>query len=212
MTENTTLDFLDQMLAQLKHYKSFPKYQLERRVDILISLFLADIIKEYVGPEHIPDFIVPELPIKRDTGNQSTNIDYFAYCRSRNTGFLIELKTDSNSCSSRQLHQYLTIQQEGFGKVIKGIETIRSTTLKKHQKKYDNILNCFHGNGVGADTKLEIMYILPEKGKQRLMKSMNDIFGIHFVTLEKLTDLHPSKYVVEWQHIVNSGIFNIENS
>ena len=212
MVENTTLNFIDKMLKGMAFNKKFPKYQMERRLDILINMFLPDIIGKHIGPEFVPDIIIPELPIKRDADNQSTNIDYFAYSRSKKTGFLIELKTDPNSCNRIQLNQYIRVRKDGFGKVINGIEDIRKNTKNNYRKKYDHLLSTLSTNGLDSNIRLEIIFILPEKGKQKLKIQEGNQYKIHFITLEELKNLCPINFQLEWEHIVNSGIFDPENS
>jgi hypothetical protein len=210
MAENTTIDFFDKMLTQLAFYRNFPKYQMERRVDILISMFLPDIIREHIGSDFVPDVIIPELPIKRDTDNQSINIDYFLYSISQRTGFLIELKTDPNSCNSKQLNQYIKVRDDGFEKVMNGIRDIRKNTKKRYRKKYEYLLRTLTNNRIDPDIRLEVIFILPEMGKEKIIKFAGNNCKIHFITLEALKNLHPINFSLEWEHIVNSGIFDPE--
>ncbi len=54
--------------------KRLPKYQFERRVDIFVSVFLADVLTALFGGTY--QLVVPELPLKKDDNHQSTNVDY----------------------------------------------------------------------------------------------------------------------------------------
>jgi len=200
-------DFLQKLICLLKENKRFPKYQLERRFDILINLFLPDILRWYFGPTYDVTNIIPELPIKNHGNNQTTNIDYFVVCESQKTGFLIELKTDSNSCNVKQLRHYLIVQKEGFLKIKEGIRNIAKSTKKLHREKYKHLLEILSGDNAVPDIKLEIIYILPASGKVKLEKKFTDPSEhIHFITFESLQTMIPDRFQEEWSLIIRSGL------
>ncbi len=200
-------DFLEKMLKRLYENRHFPKYQMERRVDILINIFLHDILREFLKIEISEKDIIPELPIKKEKegNNLSIDIDYFAYCSSRKTGYLVELKTDSNSCDSGQLNQY---QKYTFKEIWNGIKEIRKATNKNSKPKYNYLIDRLNDWGVTEDISLEIVYILPEAGIVNLKIQPNPESKVHLITLERLKNLQPEAFKDEWKQITESGIFD----
>jgi hypothetical protein len=202
-------EFLLKVINQLKKNQQFPKYQLERRLDIFINTFLPEIIQWKFGSEYHVDFIIPELPIKKDGNYQSTNLDYFAACNSQNKGFLVELKTDPHSCRADQFNLYLKVQKNGFGKIIKDIRTIKDSPHNRYRKKYEYLLSVLESGKVDLNIDLEIIYILPEAGIQRLSKNLQDSNQtVHFITLESLrSSIVTSSFQEEWDIIWSSNLF-----
>ncbi|MCX6250559.1 MAG: hypothetical protein NTX61_07400 [Bacteroidetes bacterium] len=183
-------EFLQKLVNLLEYNQKFPKYQSERRVDIFFNLFLPDIIQWHFGKDYHVDIIIPELPIKKDENHQSTNLDYFAICNDQHKGFLIELKTDVNSCSINQFESYLKVQSDGFDKIKTGIRQIYHATNKQYREKYAYLTSLLEPERTNQDLLLEILYILPAAGKKKLAK-VTRIQGqpVHFITLESLADL-----------------------
>lgn len=76
---------VDQLFKHLLGNRCFPKYQLERRLDIFISYFLEDFFSD---PNHFGTkvkMVAPEFPIKNEGDNNysSKNIDYLLSLLSR---------------------------------------------------------------------------------------------------------------------------------
>ncbi|MBM3435797.1 MAG: hypothetical protein FJY07_06225 [Bacteroidetes bacterium] len=75
----------NEIFDRLDEWKKLPSYQLERRFDIFLSLYLPQLLEFYFKKEI--DCIIPEFPIR--TGdynpehkrpNKSFKIDYLALC------------------------------------------------------------------------------------------------------------------------------------
>lgn len=93
---------LEQLFRHLDRWRHLPNYQLERRADVLFSLYLPELVAQKVGRAICPT-IVPELPIlcslvwpERD-GMKSVKADYLMIAEDRAEAYLIELKTDAGS-------------------------------------------------------------------------------------------------------------------
>jgi hypothetical protein len=205
-------EFLREMINLLEVNQRFPKYQMERRVDILIYLFLPDIIRWKFGKDYKVDFIIPELPIKKEGNNLSTNLDYFVICNSKNKGFLVELKTDANSCRPEQMHQYFKVKNDRFKAIIDGIQDIIKVTKRPYRKKYKDLLDILE-NKVNSEIQLDIIYILPESGITKLqIKNPESNQNIHFITLESLKAMEYADHLQEeWDLIRQSKLFQPEN-
>lgn len=118
---------MDKLIERLKEWKGLPDYQMERRVDLFISLYLEEVLNaKYVCEDMkivCPEFPVralkiigsgkkwenPELSlddIKPVCTRHSTKIDYLCYSAEINSLYLVELKTDSASFEIKQLCYY----------------------------------------------------------------------------------------------------------
>ena len=85
-------DKIEKIFKLLSKWYKYPKYQLERRLDIFFSIYLPEILKERGIYIDIDD-IFPEFPLKKEN-NQSTNADYAIFENKDDevTLYLVELK------------------------------------------------------------------------------------------------------------------------
>ena len=92
---------IERVFDLLNRWRHLPAYQLERRADIFFALFLPEVLQKHLAEQgvhvKIDDTLIPEFPIKKSGGNQSTKADYLALSLDRKRAFLIELKTDMDS-------------------------------------------------------------------------------------------------------------------
>ncbi len=196
--------FFKKILETLNSNKEFPKYQLERRVDIYFNIFLPDIIKAVYGLQYEANLIIPELPIKKENSKQSINIDYFACCENTGTAFLIELKTDPGSCREDQLKEYIRFRRDRFPDLIDSIKEIR--TASKHKNKYDQLLGMLQGK-IGSQTPVEILYLAPRVGINQLLAT-GSYRDIRFKPLDELKNMQvQTLFAGEWDQFINSGLF-----
>jgi hypothetical protein len=196
--------FFKKVLETLNLNKEFPKYQLERRIDIYFNIFLPDIIKAVYGLQYEVNLIIPELPIKKENSNQSINIDYFCFCENTRTAFLIELKTDSGSCRVDQVSEYIRFRRDRFPDLLDSIMEIR--TASKHKNKYDKLLVMLKGK-IGSQTPVEILYLAPRAGINKLL-ACGLYRDIRFKPLDELKYMQaPTLLAHEWDQFINSGLF-----
>jgi hypothetical protein len=93
---------LEQLFRHLDRWRHLPNYQLERRADVLFSLYLPELVGQKVGRVICPT-IVPELPIlcslvwPEREGMKSVKADYLLVAQDRSEAYMIELKTDAGS-------------------------------------------------------------------------------------------------------------------
>jgi len=143
-------DFTNQLLKLISSNKRFPAYQAERRIDIFINFFLEDILKYKLRKdlnEIEIDDIAPEFPLKKEKGNQSTNMDYLCLLRSDgaiNKILFVELKTDTISFSNAQYQTYLNYKNDKTWKDC--IDDLSEISNSKgmpflYRKKYFYLIN-----------------------------------------------------------------------
>ena len=130
-----------QIFANLDRWRHLPNYQLERRADIFFSIYLKELVEEFVRQERdgmhveILDLIFPELPLKTGDGSLSYKVDYFLLAKDRSLAYFVELKTDCKS--RREAWDMLLIKaaDKKLGQVLEELKQIASKTTS-YQKYY----------------------------------------------------------------------------
>lgn len=143
---------IENIFENLEKWRNFPKYQLERRLDIFISLYLPVILKKKVPElqnveiDEIKKNMYPEFPLKKQDDCSSDNADYAAFIEK--TIYLIELKTDTNSINDTQIKYYnYTLNNKTTKDIFEDIIEIENKSGK--YEKYDFLLNeLIYGNQI----------------------------------------------------------------
>lgn len=134
----TNVDPLDTLFHHLDTWRHLPNYQLERRADVLFSIYLRGVIQEFTDVE-LAETIIPEFPLKRDLiwpelkTNKSVKVDYALFARDGKKVFFVELKTDDSSRRTEQDIYLKTAKRLGFKEIVNGVRSIILTTTA-HQK------------------------------------------------------------------------------
>jgi hypothetical protein len=185
---------LKDILNLLSDNKKYPKYQHERRIDIFVNYFLADILKARFG--HPVDLVIPEFPLKEPGSSLSTNIDYLAYSKSANTVFICEFKTDYLSYRKEQTDRYLKALEDHWDKIMDDVRQIRNNTSPAYQSKYDFLLD--RAKIIPADVSRRIVYIAPERARKSLALHIKPP-KFEFLALEDLRKLDiATPFIDEW--------------
>ena len=140
------MDQLVEMLFnRMDDWRHFPDYQLERRADILFSLYLPTILSQKLGKK-ISEHIIPEFPFLIDPkvtdkeSNQSKKVDFLAFTDNFTEAFYVELKTDSRSVVPSQRRFYEEVVNQEFTTILKDVVTIFNNTDKNARMKYFHLL------------------------------------------------------------------------
>ena len=152
--------FMIRLFETLVANTQLPKYQFERRVDAIVTLFLPAILRQLRGWK--VERVVPEFPLKKAENNQSTNADHLLFRHADSTGpaeswVLFELKTDSSSCNDGQLDTYLSALDAGMPKLLAELELIAAASNAR--AKYAELRTRLAGFPV--DRPLELVYLAP---------------------------------------------------
>ncbi len=151
---------LEVLFARLRDWSRFPKYSLERRVDIFLTPFLAPFLSARM--EAPVTLVAPEFPIKLESSNQSVNVDYLLRRDGRSPAWLfLELKTDARSLRDEQLAHYLRAKGNRMTRVLADLDPIRKATLAVHRPKYDELRKAVDASGPPLE-EIEIVYLSPE--------------------------------------------------
>ena len=187
-----TLDeSLTELFAQIARFGAFPKYSLERRVDLFLALFLEEFLSDaYKAPVRI---IAPEFPLKKESNNQSTNVDYLLRRDGEHPAWLfLELKTAVDSFRDPQLETYLKARAAGMQALLRDLRTIQRAS--DHRDKYEHLLQVVERE-VPVEVECEVIYLSPV-----LPRSLPE--QVRVFTLDALAAWSPvERHVALWPHV-----------
>ena len=138
------MDPINKMFDRMDRWRHLPNYQLERRADLLFSLYLPDALAAKLGfairQDLIPEFpvrigtIFPHIPI-----NRSFKIDYLALSDDALSAVFVELKTEGQSRRAKQDKYLAAAKEVGLPALLNGLLTIFQATHSK--RKYFCLLD-----------------------------------------------------------------------
>jgi hypothetical protein len=152
------LAFLTDVFDVLVSNKRLPKYQFERRVDIFVNVFLADVLGALFGGTY--RLVVPEFPLKKDDNHQSTNVDYLLFHTTpdgEEKWVFLELKTAAGSIGQEQLDIYRRSVARGMPALMSDLPLLRDRT--KARAEYDEL--ALRLSALPHDRPIEIVYLAP---------------------------------------------------
>ena len=140
------MSIYEAIIKEISENINYPYYSAERRIDVILSLFIEDIFKheKIIGKTSRLVKLAPELPLSNKNNRQSDCVD-FVFVEIDNATqeplniFFVEIKTDTKSYNRKQLEEYLAIKWQD---VVKGvIRNIKETKLFDYRYKYITLLN-----------------------------------------------------------------------
>ena len=174
---------LDLLAQRLISFAKFPKYSLERRVDIFLVPFLEPFVKMRAGRE--ARLVAPEFPVLsdlRDMGpfadprsdrltRRTVNVDYL-FRLSGGTGgppewLFLELKTDAASFDEDQADVYAIARLRGMQRLRTDIDFVLEKT--DFEEKYDHLRRALPGPETDVEP-IRIAYLAPGSLRQRVSK------------------------------------------
>ena len=173
-------ELLEPLLKLLSENSRYPKYQHERRIDLFLNFYLSSILAKYFNVR--VDTIIPEFPLKKESSQASTNVDFLAYSDASKIVFFVEIKTDDSSFKESQLDCYCRATEQSWRKLVEDIVKIRKATAARHRKKYDYLLSKLQSM---APEVMRIVYIGPECVRKKVVERSEKIM---FISLESLRD------------------------
>ena len=109
--ENTPqIQFFADLMQHLMAGTMIPKVQVERSLGPIIGFFLADALSANLQEDIV--MLCPEFPIRKEGNNQSTNIDWLMFSRTKQDLLLDELKTTDTSFAAWQASIYEDLQNK----------------------------------------------------------------------------------------------------
>lgn len=171
---------------RLGQWGRFPKYALERRIDIFLTPFLKEFFSRSPEPSQAIQLVAPEFPIlsricdlaeaagsARERLLQSVhartiNVDYLLYRGGTKPAWIfVELKTEDRSFSKDQLKRYLAAQTIGMDDLIRHIELrLLGKPGSPFHDKYLHLLSTIRAVEAAPDAEIEIVYLAPHCPKE----------------------------------------------
>lgn len=189
-------NFLNRLLVELNDLNNTPKFQFERAISPLLTIFIKDIINKKF--EARVTVTIPEFPLKKGLNNQSTNIDWLLIDETNFTLYCVELKTDNYSISNKQIERYFAIKDivsnKGASFLFEQINKIAPHSVRK--EKYKRLLEKIDSQTIDFSVfkNFKIIYLVPDNS------ILNDERVIRINLSELPMDIS-TEYKEEWRKI-----------
>lgn len=207
-----TLDYsIASIMNRLAAWSGFPKYQLERRVDIFLTPFLESFVTAKLGRPAV--LVAPEFPILadlRDNPNRprqqlsgrTVNVDYLFHLPGEMPGWsFLELKTDARSFDAGQALLYAIAKNRGMRELLEDLKHVRELTERCHRPKYEVLVSAMASLAGSLDGPIRVAYLAPSALSRAVQESGVD----HFFSLESFTDRDfagiPSEHAALWPYV-----------
>jgi hypothetical protein len=169
-----SLDYsIAHLMNRLTSWSAFPKYSLERRVDIFLTPFLEGFIGRMLEGE--ATLVAPEFPLlatlldnevpQRDAKKwpaHTVNVDYLLHVRrdgARPSWVFVELKTDGGSYRSKQDLTYWNAIGHEMKELKEHLALVQKAS--KHKQKYATLRAAFARFEPVANDEIELVYLGP---------------------------------------------------
>lgn len=202
--------FLSEYFTRLVNYNKIPKLQIERAVSPFLSIFIEDLITNFLknNPKLSGkvEMILPEFPLKKEN-NQSTNIDWLLINREKGVILFVELKTAASSYKPEQLDIYQAIQKNIRDKTAGFLyeDIIQIMNNSNEPNKYKYVLDKLkpYAEYFNIIRDVIVIYIVPTKTKNQLSQA-------EVLTFSELPKELPTKYPDEWTQL-RDFLISIDN-
>jgi len=204
-------DFINDLMVNILEGVHIPKVQVERELSPILGMFIESLLTKYFEDNN--DFsgdyklILPEFPLKKDNDNQSTNIDFLLFNKSKKAMVLLELKTDPSSHNEEQIKTYSLLKSKISTKSAKFLRDdlnaiIEGSTKKtKYQYVTERFDKSFEGVDLSAINNCFIIYLVPSAMKE----GIDNKHGVDYVlTLESLPENIVHTHSNAWQVIAQN--------
>jgi hypothetical protein len=220
--EHSIQDIVD----RLADWGGFPKYSLERRVDIFLTPFLASFLGWKLNGE--ATLIAPEFPLLASRKDSSppppdsaewtahtVNVDYLLYLRRlvprESAWLLVELKTDGSPCRDKQDLTYWNAIQGPMSDLLADIDRVAERTAQRHEPKYLKLKAALAAGDTSTE-RLELAYLGPRPKNQPKPSFLADTAPeddrrdrVHFLSLGALAnqpdEVVPPEHRALWRHV-----------
>lgn len=210
-------DFINILMETIMEGVYIPNVQVERELSPILGIFIESLLtKRFENCQVFSGeykLISPEFPLKKKDNNQSINVDYLLFNKTRNEIVFLELKTDSGSFEESQMDRYIVykkrIEESHSASFLKqDIETIRNKSEKKKmKKKYEYTLdriNKIFGKDLSKLSKVrncKVIYLVPSS----IRKTIQACDGVDYVlSFQSLPSEINHKYSDTWKTIAKS--------
>lgn len=190
---------VEALFKQLDEFRQFPKYSLERRIDLFLSLYLEEFLTtRWEAPVKL---VVPEFPIKREQDNQSCNVDYLLRRGGPKPAWVfLELKTSPGSIGTEQLERYRAAQQLGMFHWRRDLLSIHKAASGEARRKYAHLLEQLAKAGAWQEEHehplpIEVVYLAP---RASVFEDARYKEWVRWLPLEEFARWKPQKHAELW--------------
>lgn len=170
-----TLDHsIASIMTRLADWGGYPKYSLERRVDIFLTPFLEGFVRGQPGFLDAPvQLVAPELPVlsdlrekgpfaeREDLTARTVNVDYLLRIGGSKPAWLfLELKTDPGSFDGEQADLYALAKTRSMKRMVEDLHYVRKKTEARHRPKYDKLIDTLPPAGE-CNQAVRVAYLAP---------------------------------------------------
>lgn len=186
------------LVQQLDHFRRFPKYALERRLDVFLSLFVEEFLStRFEAPVRM---VAPEFPLKREGNHLSTNVDYLLRREGPHPAWLfLELKTSADSVGREQLATYRAAREQGMRHWRRGLLSIRDAVRDDapRKKRYNRLLEQLAKAGAWlGEYPIEVIYLSPPSP---LFEEEHE--GVRWIPLDEFARWKPRQHSELWEPV-----------
>ena len=190
---------IDELFERLDAWRHLPSYQLERRSDILFSLYLQEALEQELGFP-VRQQLLPEFPVCRPENNLTYKVDYLARSEDGSTLIFVELKTDRGSRRDSQDTYLADASKTPARELLDRLAGV--TKASKARGKYSHLVQHLEQMGLVRPTgqrpwefeasvdelQSRVVYVQPQPDPDSLDLSA---FGcpVHFISLSKFAEV-----------------------
>lgn len=168
-----------------KHWKSYPAYRYEMRVDYLIGMFLADYLNtQYKDKTFADDCVFPEFPFT----NRKRRADFL--CVSKyGSAVMVEIKTDANTYTKGEA-QEKDYRSAGNIRLCKLLSDLDFWAKKegRYRKKYACLNRDVKAKlrKIQKNEKMKVMYLMVGKKRGTSKKLIYRTYNSFIASLQGL--------------------------
>jgi hypothetical protein len=174
MIQNDPTSFFDALMTHIMEGMYIPKVQIERVIGPVFGMFCERAISHVMDGDDIVT-LCPEFPLRKETAakpgtNQSTNVDWLLYNRTKAELIFLELKTADTSFDEQQANIYAALSnkiKEGNASfLLEDVEKIKgaSTEYGKYAYLIQRIADTLPGHmtAFAGCQSVRVVYLVPE--------------------------------------------------
>jgi hypothetical protein len=185
-----SLDYsIASIMTRLTDWSGFPKYQLERRVDIFLTPFLESFVTDELKRPAV--LVAPEFPLlsdlrekgarasRQELSGRTVNADYLMHLPGDAPRWLfLELKTDTGSFDAEQADLYAIAKDRGMRELIEDLGLVFERTEKRHKRKYEKLRSAMAALAGNDEEPILVAYLAPSVLRTKAEKAVDHFFSL----------------------------------
>lgn len=195
-------NFLHRLMKQIIEGREIPKVQVERMLSPILGIFVEEFLTKYFESTDFAGeikLLAYEFPLKKEFNDQSTNLDFLLFNKSKNTLIFLEVKTDVSSDNRTQLENYIYFKECITSNSGTFLFTDLTKIAKKSSKgnKYQKVLSRIeeYKKELSHCFDVKVVYLVPAPLAAKIRENNAIDFVLSFSDLPEKID---SNYNEEW--------------